>query len=172
MSSEKQITANRVNARRSTGPKTTAGKARSRMNAWKHGLAAEKVVIPGEGVEQLKAIRRELWEEYEPLPGMESLLVERLAHYAWRMRRALVFEAALLEDGFDVPGRLAHSDGNALATLMRYEMACANASYRTLQQLLFLQDRRRSEKSGSRVIDAREPIEVAARLVNPPLAAE
>jgi hypothetical protein len=74
MSSVKQIGANLANARRSTGPRTSAGKARSRMNAWKHGLTAEKVVIPGEDAEQLKAIRRELWEEYEPLPGMESLI--------------------------------------------------------------------------------------------------
>ena len=83
MSSVKQIAANLANARRSTGPRTSAGKARSRMNAWKHGLTAEKVVIPGEDAEQLKAIRRELWEEYEPLPGMESLLVDRIVHYEW-----------------------------------------------------------------------------------------
>ena len=106
MSSEKQIAANRANARRSTGPNTSAGKARSRMNAWKHGLTAEKVVIPGEDAQELKAICRELWEEHQPLPGMESLLVERLAHYAWRMRRALVFEAALLEDGPRLPGEV------------------------------------------------------------------
>jgi len=106
MSSEKQIAANLANARRSTGPRTSAGKTRSRMNAWKHGLTAEKVVIPGEDAEQLKAIRRELWEEYEPLPGMESLLVDRIAHYEWRMRRALVLEAALLEEGTELPGEV------------------------------------------------------------------
>jgi len=97
------------------------------MNAWKHGLTAEKVVIPGEDAEQLKAIRRELWEEYEPLPGMESLLVDRIVHYEWRMRRALLLEAGLLEEGPSCPGRLGYSDGNALAILLRYEMAFANA---------------------------------------------
>jgi hypothetical protein len=172
MSSEKQIAANRANARRSTGPNTSAGKARSRMNAWKHGLTAEKVVIPGEDAQELKAIRRELWEEYQPLPGMESLLVERLAHYAWRIRRAIVLEAALLAEGPSCPGKLGYSDGNALAILLRYEMALANASHRTLQQLLFLQDRRRGEKNDSVVIEAERPIGVAARLVNPPIAAE
>ena len=106
MSSEKQIAANRMNARRSTGPNTSGGKARSRMNAWKHGLRAEKVVIAGEDAEDLQAIQRELWEEHQPAPGMESLLVERLAHYAWRMRRALVFEAALLEEAPIEPFRL------------------------------------------------------------------
>jgi hypothetical protein len=168
MSSEKQIAANRANARHSTGPNTSAGKGRSRRNAWKHGLTAEKVVIPGEDVQQLNAIRRELWEEYQPLPGMESLLVERLAHYEWRMRRALALEAALLEEVPSCPGRLGYSDGAALATLLRYEMAMANASRSTLHQLLFLQDRR-NEKGGRVVIEAERPV---ARLVNPPIAAE
>ena len=81
MSTEKQIAANRANAKRSTGPNTSGGKARSRMNAWKHGLWAETVVIAGEDAKDLQAIQRELWEEHQPEPGMESLLVERLAHY-------------------------------------------------------------------------------------------
>jgi hypothetical protein len=167
MSTEKQIAANRANAKRSTGPNTSDGKARSRMNAWKHGLRAEKVVIAGEDAKDLQAIQRELWEEHQPSPGMESLLVERLAHYAWRMRRAVVFEAALLEEG---PESLGYAEGNALSMLLRYEMALSNASHRTLQQLLFLQDRRR-ERNGA-IIEAERPVEVPVRLVPPAAAAE
>lgn len=39
MASEKQIAANRRNAARSTGSRTSAGKTRSRMNAMRHGLS-------------------------------------------------------------------------------------------------------------------------------------
>ena len=39
MTSPAKIAANRRNARRSTGPRSTAGKARARRNAFRHGLA-------------------------------------------------------------------------------------------------------------------------------------
>src|SRR5262245_39179703 len=39
MTSPAKIAANRCNARRSTGPRSAAGKARARRNAFRHGLA-------------------------------------------------------------------------------------------------------------------------------------
>jgi hypothetical protein len=44
MASEKQIAANRKNATKSTGPRTQKGKARSKMNALRHGLAASNLL--------------------------------------------------------------------------------------------------------------------------------
>src|SRR5690349_8436328 len=41
MASEKQIAANRRNARRSTGPRTPAGKVRAALNALTHGLTTQ-----------------------------------------------------------------------------------------------------------------------------------
>lgn len=40
MASEKQIAANRANAKRSTGPKTKSGRYASSRNATRHGLAS------------------------------------------------------------------------------------------------------------------------------------
>jgi hypothetical protein len=39
MATHKQIAANRANAKRSTGPKTLAGKLKSSRNAYRHGLS-------------------------------------------------------------------------------------------------------------------------------------
>ena len=48
MTSDKQADANRRNARKSTGPKTPEGKAVARLNAVKHGLLSQEVLLPGE----------------------------------------------------------------------------------------------------------------------------
>jgi hypothetical protein len=40
MTSDKKIKVNRINAKKSTGPRTLRGKLQSSRNAWRHGLAA------------------------------------------------------------------------------------------------------------------------------------
>ena len=46
MPTEKQIAANRANAKRSTGPKTLAGKMASSRNAFRHGLSVPLQLDP------------------------------------------------------------------------------------------------------------------------------
>jgi hypothetical protein len=55
MSSERQITANRLNGRKSRGPCTAAGKSIAGRNALRHGLAAvlHRAVAPNADVERL-----------------------------------------------------------------------------------------------------------------------
>jgi len=45
MASEAQIRANRLNALKSTGPKTPCGKSMMRRNAFAHGMTAAHVVL-------------------------------------------------------------------------------------------------------------------------------
>jgi hypothetical protein len=46
LGTEKQIAANRANAKKSTGPKSAAGKLRSSRNAYRHGLSGPLLPAP------------------------------------------------------------------------------------------------------------------------------
>ena len=99
MASKKQLAANRANARRSTGPKSERGKARSRTNAITHGLTAKQVIVPGETPEQFEKLRRGLIADFAPGTTIERELVDQLAALLLRRRRAPIVEAALLKRG-------------------------------------------------------------------------
>src|SRR5215813_11734822 len=94
MTTEKQVAANRQNAKNSTGPRTEAGKRRSRRNALRHGLTAETVV----GVHEVayRALQRAVNADYRPQTNFETELIGRLVSLLWRLRRAVAIESGLL----------------------------------------------------------------------------
>jgi hypothetical protein len=97
MTTEKQKTANRRNAKHSTGPKTQKGKRASCMNALKHGLTGEQIVIPGEDPSAFNALKNGLIEEYSPQTTIEEELVVQCAATLWRLKRIPIFEKSIME---------------------------------------------------------------------------
>lgn len=97
MTSFRQIKANRRNARLSTGPKTEAGKSRSRRNAIRHGLTAETVIDALEDAEDYAAFELAVTSDYEARTAVERELVLRLASLLWRLRRATAIETGLFD---------------------------------------------------------------------------
>ena len=87
MATQKQIKANRRNARKSTGPKTDQGKEAVSQNAVKHGLFAESV-IKGENPSDYEAFHDEMLAELAPVGMMEIILAERAISLVWRLKRA------------------------------------------------------------------------------------
>lgn len=96
MTSEAQIEANRRNAQRSTGPRTEAGKAVSRRNALRHGLAARTLMTAGEDVAEFEAFAEDLRHDLAPEGAMEEALVQRIVLCAWRLERIARIEADIL----------------------------------------------------------------------------
>ncbi len=96
MATEKQIAANRQNAKNSTGPRTEYGKSRSRRNAIRHGLMAETVIGVLEDPVAYKALQRAIHTDYHPRSNFELQLVARLVSLLWRLRRAVAIESGLL----------------------------------------------------------------------------
>ncbi len=97
MVSRRQITANRRNAARSTGPRTDKGKQRSRQNAVQHGLSAETVVTILEDADRYEALIQALMRDYRPETEIEQQLIARLASLLWRLRRATLIETGLFQ---------------------------------------------------------------------------
>jgi hypothetical protein len=96
MSSLKQVDANRLNALKSTGPKTSEGKQRSRCNAIRHGLTAETVIVGFEDADDYEAFEATVIADYNAESAVERELVLRLASVLWRLRRATGIETSLL----------------------------------------------------------------------------
>ena len=94
---EQRAEANRLNAQRSSGPRTELGKSRSKMNALKHGLSAKKIVIGDEDPKEFEALRAALERDWQLETAFESELVDQLAGLFWRMRRVPAIEAAIVK---------------------------------------------------------------------------
>jgi hypothetical protein len=97
MTSAAQVSANRANAQKSTGPRTPEGKAAVAQNAVRHGLLAQEVVIKGEDPGEFEFYRDQMLEELAPAGQMESLLAHRIVGLAWRLRRAERLQAAAFD---------------------------------------------------------------------------
>ncbi len=92
MSSDAKILANRLNAQKSTGPRTAEGKAVASQNSVKHGLLAESDVITSESEADFHLYRQQLLDELDPVSPMESILAERIVTLSWRLKRAGRFQ--------------------------------------------------------------------------------
>jgi hypothetical protein len=87
MTTKAQISANRANAQRSTGPRTSAGKAIVARNAVKHGLLGEQVVVEGEDRARFAQHRDAMLRALVPVAEVEITLAERLIGLSWRLQR-------------------------------------------------------------------------------------
>ena len=86
MASPRQIEANRLNAQKSTGPSSAAGKARSSMNALKTGIYADGAIIRRMS-RRLQLLANQFTAEYHPVTPTERSLVDTLIQCEWMLRR-------------------------------------------------------------------------------------
>jgi len=101
---------NRANAQHSTGPRTEAGKQRSSLNAIRHGLTAQTVVLPSEDPAAYESHRRQFLAEYQPATPTETQLVQELIDTSWRLNRIPLLEADLLARAANPPTEQAAID--------------------------------------------------------------
>jgi len=104
MSSSRRLIANRANARRSTGPRSAEGKAQSRLNAFKHGLATPPSAIPALAP-AIAALTHRLVGDNESDPALWSAAT-RVAEAAVDVMRARWARTALFDQMIQSPNFL------------------------------------------------------------------
>lgn len=92
--SDKKQAANRLNSRKSTGPKTLAGKRSVSQNARQHGILSTHLFLENESREEFSFLLETLQQELAPVGLLENTLVERVAVSIWRQRRLVRSESA------------------------------------------------------------------------------
>ena len=147
------------------GPKTPEGKARSRMNAVRHGLRARTFALlpeecPAEWALHLADLRR----CYGPVDEAEEKLVAAIAAAMWneiRADRTLVETMARIPHGADL-GEPAHA--RAMGTALRYMSAAGMATQRA--QRAFLAHRKAKQQGLLLPAEATKSLVAAAENTN------
>ncbi len=159
MATEKQFEANRLNAQKSTGPRTPEGRAAVRLNGVKHGLTAETIVLKGESQADFTNVLDSLEAEHDPVTPTEEALVVQLAMATWRLRRLYHAEAGFysykMKDTVDSRkepklndaermGYVAYLSTGTLDIFNRQEARLERSFYRALHELQRLRKERES----------------------------
>jgi hypothetical protein len=100
MATQKQIAANRANARKSTGPRSVEGKSISSRNALKSGIDAQSQIIRGEDPAALQSLTEQYMRDFDPRSAAERALIDILIDCEWILRRLRKAEAQLWEQRF------------------------------------------------------------------------
>jgi hypothetical protein len=176
MSTPNRAETNRENSKHSTGPKTKAGKKRSSLNALRHGLTGQIVVMPTEDLEVYQSHVKSFTDEYHPVGATESHLVQALADTSWRLNRVAALESNLLSLGISTdPGTQSpqpiqealaiaaslESQAKALSHLSMHSQRLSRQFERTVAQLRELQKIRQDQEKLelSNVVDVIEMYE-------------
>ena len=186
MSTPNRTEINRANAQHSTGPKTPEGKKHSSLNALRHGLTGQIIVMPTEDLHAYQLHLKSFTDEYHPKGATESHLVQALADTSWRLNRVAALETNLLtlgvanaqspitdapqkvQDAFSIVVAL-ESQSKALANLSMHSQRLSRQFERTLIQLRDLQKTRRAQEKSdlSDLLDIMEMYESKGEIYRP-----
>jgi hypothetical protein len=145
------------------GPKTPEGKARSSMNALRHGACSEAVLLANESAENYDKLERSYYDHWRPATFQECELLDEMIVAKWRQRRCWNTESAAIDCQMERsaeeflrhhnPGpdsskeaayaiRKLSNESNELQSLSRYETRYHRMYHRALARLIELQEKR------------------------------
>ena len=99
MPSDDQLIANLANAQRSSGPKTEAGKHRTRLNAYRHGLTGQIRLLTEAENQAFELHCTGIREALQPVGALELDLAQSVAEDRWRLKLARALETGIFAAG-------------------------------------------------------------------------
>ena len=164
----KQIEASRANGKKSRGPVTPEGKARSAQNSIRHGLTSQVVVLRNEDESEFAHLLECYLAEFQPATQPERDLVEDYVAARWRLHRNLALEAASLDYEIDrqrtavdqqhssvdeetrcaLAAQSLLDSGRGLAHFSRHEARLRRAMRRALEDLRELRNKNCTDEPG------------------------
>jgi len=164
---------------RSTGPTTPAGKDRSKLNALRHGLSGQTVLMPWEDREAYQAHCASYLKTLAPVGDIETQAAQGIADDQWRLNRARAVDTNMFALGhFDYLAETGHSQIDAALTTARvfrdhskvfvnlslYEQRINRSLEKNFDRLEALQQARRTQERDAQVLKIRESRAQAAAL--------
>jgi len=163
--SEARLRANRENAKKSTGPRTPEGKQRSALNATRHGILAQVILLPKEDLSAYNEFTTDYAAALNPVGTVEIQLAHACADLQFRLHRMAAAEHNLFAIGHEENGdnwNTGDSESHAaltfadtlrrskdpIATLTIYEQRLSRRLLQTLKQLREMQAERRELEQG------------------------
>src|SRR5260370_31461784 len=162
-SSNNRAETNRENAKKSSGPRNEAGKQPSSLNALRHGLTGQTVVLPSDDLAAYERHCKGFFNQYQPKNPTEVQLTQTVADLYWRLNRAAAIETNMLALGIkeksnsvDTENAQVHTSlamgkafceqSQAFANLTLYEHRLNVRFDKALKQLREMQEQRRMQE--------------------------
>jgi hypothetical protein len=82
-----------------TGPTSSAGTQRTRLNAYKHGLTGEIHILTAEEQTAFDAHCKSICEALAPVGALEIDIAQSIAENRWRLKRARAIESGIFAAG-------------------------------------------------------------------------
>jgi hypothetical protein len=145
MASEKQIRANRANAKRSSGPKTAAGRFRSSRNALRHGLSLPLDTDPAASMRVRRMAQLLVADGAAP---MQTMAAYEMAQAHAQLQRVGAVRSRLMANlDFASPNL---KQMRRLAALERYQRQALSRRRRAARTLTAASDRTSDSSGGMR----------------------
>lgn len=158
-------TTSRANGAISHGPTTPEGKVTSSRNALRHGLSANKLVLPSESQPAYRKLLQDYFDHFKPTTGVERELVYTMALARWRLRRLSTIEVNMYSNQLftcreqirkDLPNpdpqealawafKFLGNNSTGFAMMLRYESTLTRTHDRAFKQVEAVRAKKQNE---------------------------